>query len=120
MAIAPSSGVGPVGRRTSRHFSDGRQRFGGASSAIDSKSFHVIQITHRKLIIVDTYPLKGNQVFHLPRLLYTLAAVYNVVAVVILRRLFQPNCRICLHRHTCPNREGTHPSDAAKSTCLGE
>jgi hypothetical protein len=48
-----------------------------------------------------------------------LAAVYCIIGVLVLRRAFKPNCRICLHRDTCPNREGDHPSEAAKSTCLG-
>jgi hypothetical protein len=52
-------------------------------------------------------------------LIYALAAVYCVIGAVVLRRAFKPNCRICLHRDSCPNREGDHPSEAAKSTCLG-
>ena len=27
---------------------------------------------------------------------------------------------ICMHRRSCPNREGWHPADTAKSYCLGK
>lgn len=57
---------------------------------------------------------------HASHLIYLLAAVYGIVGVVVLRRAFKASCRICLHRDVCPNREGDHPSDEAKSTCLGK
>jgi len=53
-------------------------------------------------------------------IIYVLAAAYGVVGVVVLRRAFRSNCRVCLHRHSCPNREGDQPSEAARATCLGE
>ena len=56
------------------------------------------------------------QVSHL---LHALAAVYGAVGLVVLRRLFEPSCRVCAHRHSCPNREGNHPSEAASLTCIG-
>ena len=57
---------------------------------------------------------------HASSLIYFFAAVYGIVGVVVLRRAFKPSCRICLHRDACPNREGDHPSDAVRSTCLGK
>jgi hypothetical protein len=57
------------------------------------------------------------QAFHL--IIYVLAAAYGIIGGVVLLRAFRPNCRVCLHRHACPNREGDHPSEAAKLTCLG-
>ena len=53
-------------------------------------------------------------------LLYLLASVYAIGGVVVLRRALKPNCRLCLHRDVCPNRDGDHPSDAAEETCLGK
>jgi len=54
-------------------------------------------------------------------IIYVLAAAaYTIIGGVVLRRAFKPNCRVCLHRQSCPNREGDHPSEAARSTCLGE
>jgi hypothetical protein len=55
-----------------------------------------------------------------PHLLYVLAPIYLIIGVVVVRRALKPNCRVCLHRHSCPNREGDHPSEAAKSSCLGK
>jgi hypothetical protein len=57
------------------------------------------------------------QASHLVFLL--LAAVYSIIGVVVVRGAFKPNCRVCLYRQSCPNREGDHPSEAAKPTCLG-
>jgi hypothetical protein len=57
---------------------------------------------------------------HASHLIYVLAAVYGIIGVVVLRRTFKPNCRVCLHRQSCPNREGDQPSEAVKSTCLGK
>jgi hypothetical protein len=54
-----------------------------------------------------------------PHLMYVLAAVYGIIGVAVLRRAFKPNCRVCLYRHCCPNREGNQPSEAAKASCLG-
>jgi hypothetical protein len=50
---------------------------------------------------------------------YLLAAAFGSVGVVVVRRAFRPSCRICLHRESCPNREGDQPSEAVKSACLG-
>ena len=55
-----------------------------------------------------------------PHLFYVLAPIYLIIGVVVVRRAFRPSCRVCLYRHSCPNREGDHPSEAAKSTCLGK
>jgi len=54
-----------------------------------------------------------------PYFMYVLGAVYSVVGALVLRQVFRPSCRVCLHRHSCPNREGDQPSEAAKPTCLG-
>jgi len=56
---------------------------------------------------------------HIIVIIYVLAAAYGVFGVVALRRAFKPNCRVCLHRQYCPNREGDQPSEAARTTCLG-
>jgi hypothetical protein len=53
-------------------------------------------------------------------IVYGLAAIYCVTGVLVLRRAFKPSCRVCLHRQSCPNREGNHPSEAAKSACMGD
>jgi hypothetical protein len=55
-----------------------------------------------------------------PHLVYVLAPVYVIIGVVVARRALKPSCRVCLHRHSCPDREGDHPSKAAESTCLGK
>jgi hypothetical protein len=52
--------------------------------------------------------------------LYVLAPVYIIIGVVVARRAFNPSCRVCLHRHSCLNRDGDHPSEVAVSTCLGK
>jgi hypothetical protein len=55
-----------------------------------------------------------------PHLLYVLAPVYIIIGAVVVWRAFNPSCRVCLNRHSCPNREGDHPSEVAVSTCLGK
>jgi hypothetical protein len=75
----------------------------------------VIQITNLKY----NGSAKDGTMLQASYLVYVLAAVYGIVGVVVVRRALKPNCRICLHRDSCPNREGDHPSEAAKSTCLG-
>jgi hypothetical protein len=49
-------------------------------------------------------------------ILLLFAAFFVVFGVVILRRLRQPTCRICLFRSTCPNRE-SECYDPSKKTC---
>jgi hypothetical protein len=44
----------------------------------------------------------------LPPVILVLAALYAVLAVVIIRRLRKPTCRVCLLRQFCPNRESEH------------
>jgi hypothetical protein len=51
---------------------------------------------------------RPNSMFH-PSLLYLLAAFYAVFGVLVIRRLRQVSCRICLFRQGCPNRRGSSP-----------
>jgi len=44
-----------------------------------------------------------------PHLWYVLALIYLIIGVVVVRRAFSPSCRICLYRHSCPNRERRSP-----------
>ena len=52
--------------------------------------------------------------FHLPHLMYALAAFYAVTGVVIVHRLHKPTCRICLFRQACPNRPLDFPDPRRK------
>jgi hypothetical protein len=56
----------------------------------------------------------------LPNFLCVLGAAYCLLGAIVVGRALKPGCRVCLHRHSFPNREGSHPSDAAKSSCLGK
>ena len=38
-------------------------------------------------------------------ILLTLAALYTVFGIVVVRRFRKPTCRVCLYRQVCPNRE---------------
>jgi len=35
---------------------------------------------------------------------YAPAALYACMGLFFLRQSLQPSCRVCLHRHRCPNR----------------
>jgi hypothetical protein len=57
---------------------------------------------------------------HFPNFLYALGAAYGLLGAIFACQALKPSCRICVHRNSCPNREGSHPSEAEKSTCLGK
>ena len=42
--------------------------------------------------------------FALSHVLYALVFFYGGISVLILRQALRPSCRVCLHRHRCPNR----------------
>jgi hypothetical protein len=80
-------------------------------------------LNHRPQCYNDGYLRTRGRTFMLQPshiITYLFAAAFGAVGVVILRRAFRPSCRVCLHRKSCPNREGDQPSEAARSTCLGE
>jgi len=52
--------------------------------------------------------------FHVSHWMYALVAFYTVLAVVIVRRLRKPTCRICLFRQGCPNRPDRLPDPSCK------
>jgi len=56
----------------------------------------------------------------LPNFFYVLGAAYCLLGAIVACQALKPSCRICVHRNECPNREGSHPSEAAKSSCLGK
>ena len=56
----------------------------------------------------------------LPHFLYALGAAYCLLGAIVANQALKPSCRVCVHRNSCPNREGSHPSDAVKSSCLGK
>jgi len=35
---------------------------------------------------------------------YVLVSFYSVLGIFLVRQARRPTCRICLHRHNCPNR----------------
>lgn len=46
--------------------------------------------------------------FNLSHWIYIPAAFYGCMGLFILRQSLRPSCRVCLHRHRCPNRlQGT-------------
>jgi hypothetical protein len=36
--------------------------------------------------------------------LYAPALLYGGIGLLVLRQGLRPSCRVCLHRHRCPNR----------------
>ena len=35
---------------------------------------------------------------------FTIVSLYSALGLFFLRQACRPSCRVCLHRHSCPNR----------------